>query len=66
MFSYFPVCFFLYNGSSLKAASNHFFLNKSLFIYFWLHWVFVAARELSLIAARWGYSSLQCVGFSLQ
>ena len=40
-----------------------------LFIYlfiFWLHWVFVAARGLSLAAASGGYSSLQCVGFSLR
>ena len=37
-----------------------------LFIYFWLHWVFAAARGLSLVAARGGYSSLQCAGFSLR
>ena len=37
-----------------------------LFIYFWLHWVFVAARGLSLVAASGGYSSLRCTGFSLQ
>ena len=30
-----------------------------LFIYFWLHWVFVAAHGLSLVAASRGYSSLQ-------
>ena len=27
---------------------------KIYFIYFWLHWVFVAARGLSLVAARGG------------
>ena len=32
----------------------------------WLHWVFVAARGLSLVAASGGYSSLRCVGFSLR
>ena len=37
-----------------------------LFIYFWLCWVFVAARGLSLVVASGGYSSLQCAGFSLQ
>ena len=37
-----------------------------LFIYFWLHWVFVAVHRLSLVAASEGYSSLRCVGFSLQ
>ena len=35
------------------------------FIYFWLHWVFIAARGLSLVAASGGYSSLRCAGFSL-
>ena len=30
-----------------------------LIIYFWLHWVFVAARGLSLVAASRGYSSLR-------
>ena len=37
-----------------------------LFIYLWLHWVFVAVHGLSLVAASGGYSSLQCVGFSLR
>ena len=36
------------------------------FFFFWLHWVFVAVRGLSLIAARRGYSSLRCAGFSWQ
>ena len=36
------------------------------FIYFWLCWVFVAARRLSLAAASRGYSSLWCTGFSLR
>ena len=27
-----------------------------LFLNFWLHWVFVAARGLSLVAASGGYS----------
>ena len=43
-----------------------FFLKFILFIYFWLRWVFVAARGLSLVAASGGYSSLRCTGFSLQ
>ena len=37
-----------------------------LFIYFWLHWVFLAARGLSLVAASRGYSSLRHMGFSFQ
>ena len=43
-----------------------FFFNKFIyFIYLWLLWVFIAARRLSLVAASGGYSSLQCMGFSL-
>ena len=34
-------------------------------IYFWLHWIFVAACGLSLVAASKGYSTLRCAGFSL-
>ena len=37
-----------------------------LFIYYWLCWVFVAARRLSLVVASGGYSSLWCTGFSLR
>ena len=36
-----------------------------LFIYFWVPWVFVAARGLSLVAASGGYYSLWFMGFSL-
>ena len=41
-----------------------------LFVYlflftFWLHWVFVAAHGLSLVAVSGGCSSLRCAGFSL-
>ena len=43
-----------------------FFFKFTLFIYFWLHWVFVAVRRLSLVVASGGYSLLQCAGFSLQ
>ena len=42
------------------------FLKINVFIYFWLRWVFVAARGLSLVAASGGYSSLRCAGFSLR
>ena len=45
-----------------------FFFNLFIFIYIylWLHGVFVAAHRLSLLAARGGYSSLWCAGFSLR
>ena len=42
------------------------FFKINLFIYFWLHWVFIAARGLSLLAARRIYFLLRCAGFSLQ
>ena len=35
-----------------------------LFIYFWLCWVFVSMRGLSLVAASRGHSSSQCAGLS--
>ena len=43
-----------------------FFFLINLFICFWLCWVFVAVRGFSLVAVSGGYSSLQCMGFSLQ
>ena len=49
------------------ASSSLFFLNLFiLFIYFWLRWVFVVAHGLSLVVVSGGYSSLRCMGFSLQ
>ena len=36
-----------------------------LFIYFWLCWVFVSVRGLSLVVESRGYSSSQCAGLSL-
>ena len=35
------------------------------FIYFWLCWVFVSVRELSLVAVSGGHSSSRCAGLSL-
>ena len=58
------------NSRSVEITDNFaffFFFNfiLSLFIYFWLHWVFLAARELSLVAAT-GATLLWYAGFSLQ
>ena len=36
-----------------------------LFIYFWLCWVFVSVRGLSLVAASGGHSSSRCASLSL-
>ena len=43
-----------------------FFFFLILFIYFWLCWVFIAVRGLSVVAESGGCSSLPCAGFSLQ
>ena len=56
--------FFLNYGPQLKSSLLPVFIYL-LFIYFWLRWVFVAARGLSLVAASRGYSSVPCTGFSL-
>ena len=42
-----------------------FFFLIILFIYFWLCWVFVSVRGLSLVAASGGHSSSRCAGLSL-
>ena len=42
-----------------------FLFKINLFIYFWLCWVFVSVRGLSLVAASGGHSSSRCVGLSL-
>ena len=41
------------------------FIYLFLFIYFQLHWVFVAVHSFSLVVTCGDYSSLQCAGFSL-
>ena len=33
-----------------------------MYVFIWLHWVFVAVHRLSLVAASGGYSSLQYAG----
>ena len=61
--SLFSFCFICLVFIYLFIFLNLFFFK---FIYFWLCWVFIAARGLSLVAASGGYSSLRCAGFSLQ
>ena len=41
------------------------FIYLFISFYFWLHWVFIAVHEFSLVAASRSYSSLQCAGLSL-
>ena len=42
-----------------------YFFNLFIYSYFWLCWVFVSVRGLSLVVASGGHSSLQCAGLSL-
>ena len=51
-----------------EHRSAYFFNKFIYFIYFhfWLCWVSVAVRGLSLVVASGGYSSLRCAGFSLR
>ena len=51
--------------SGQRDPLSLFFFLIYLFIYFWLHWVFVAAHGLPLVTVSEGYSSLRCTGFSL-
>ena len=54
------------NDFHLRISLFVFFFLINLFIYFWLHWVFIAAHGLSLVAVSGGYSLLQHAGFSLR
>ena len=49
----------------LRAGQGFFFFLIYLFIYFWLCWVFVSVRGLSLVVASGGHSSSRCAGLSL-
>ena len=51
---------------NISLLSFFFFFNFIyLFIYFWLCWVFVSVRGLSLVVASGGHSSSRCAGLSL-
>ena len=43
-----------------------FYIYKFYLFIYWLCWVFIAARRLSLVVASGGYPSLRCVGLSLR
>ena len=56
------------HSTHLCWAATSLFFKKIfiyLFIYFWLCWVFVSVRGLSLVAASGGHSSSRCAGLSL-
>ena len=58
---------FIYLFSPYFIITFYTFFKKFiyLFIYFWLCWVFVSVRGLSLVAASGGHSSSWCTGLSL-
>ena len=47
----------------LLSCLSHFFF--FFFLNFWLCWVFISVRGLSLVAASGGHSSSRCTGLSL-
>ena len=53
-------------GNSFFFFFFNLFILLFYFIGFWLRWLFVATRGLSLVAASGGYSSLRCTGFSMR
>ena len=55
---------YIYLSIYLPHSPSTLFKKNYLF-YFWLRWVFIAARGLSLVAASGGYTLLRCAGFSL-
>ena len=55
----FAVC----RGYHLALSQINFFF-LILFIYLWLHWVFVSVRGPSPVAASGGHSSSRCAGLS--
>ena len=62
---YFPFNVSAVCSDIFSFISFFFLIYLFKFIYFWLCWVFVAVRGLSLVARSRGYSSLRCVDFSL-
>ena len=60
------ILFYIFGKRVLNRIWKYIYIfNKFIyfyFIYFWLHWVFVAAHGLSLVAVSEGYSSLRCAG----
>ena len=54
------------NPCPLEPAEGTQLSQPTLFFYFWLCWVFGAARRLPLVVVSGGYSLLRCVGFSLR
>ena len=62
---HFFVCFLFLVQLFFVCLFFVFYLFIYLFIYFWLCWVFVSVRGLSLVAASGGHSSSRCVGLSL-
>ena len=59
------VFFFFLRYSPCISSFMSFFFKFIFIFYFWLCWVFVSVRGLSLVAASGGHSSSRCAGLSL-
>ena len=57
--------FISFTGILMDSLMRGHFNLFILFTYFWLCWVFVSVRGLSLAAASGGHSSSRCAGLSL-
>ena len=55
---------FIQSFQMLLYREHVFFFLGWFLGFFWVRWVFVAVRGLSLVVASGGYSSLWCAGFS--
>ena len=64
---YHQECIRFFSGLNLTRYLKGFFFKfiYLLFIYFWLCWVFISVRGLSLVVASGGHSSSRCMGLSL-
>ena len=61
-------CRICYRRSEVEPKTVHFFFRNYYYlfiIYFWLCWVFVSVRGLSLVVESRDHSSSRCAGFSL-
>ena len=64
----FCFCFFVLMALLLicsQTSVRTLFIYSFIIIIFWLCWVFVSVRGLSLVAASGGHSSSRCAGLSL-
>ena len=64
-YTFFLITFSLIHGYVEMCFFFLKFIYYLFIIYFWLCWVFVSVRGLSLVAASGGHSSSRCAGLSV-